>query len=32
MNNEELDEQTKIKIEKLHKNANHKFHIPKYER
>ena len=32
INNEELDEETKNKIEKLHKNANHKFNIPKYER
>ena len=32
MNNEELDEETKLKIEKLHKNAKHKFKIPKYER
>ena len=32
MNNEELDEETKKKIEILHKNASHKFNIPKYER
>ena len=32
INNEELDIETKNKIEKLHKNANHKFNIPKYER
>ena len=32
INNEELDEKTKEKIEKLHKNASHKFNIPKYER
>ncbi len=32
MNNEELDEETKKKIEKLHKNASHKFNIPRYER
>ena len=25
-------EETKNKIEKLHKNASHKFNIPKYER
>lgn len=32
INKEELDEETKNKIEKLHKNASHKFVIPKYER
>lgn len=32
MNNEKLDKETYKKIEKLHKNANHKFNIPKYER
>lgn len=32
INNEELDIETKNKIEKLHKNANHKFNIPKYKR
>lgn len=32
INNEELDEDTKNKIEKLHKNSLHKFNIPKYER
>ena len=32
MNNEQLDDQTKLKIEKLHKNAKHKFNIPKYLR
>ena len=32
MNNENLDEEIKNKIEKLHKNANHKFHIPSYKK
>ena len=32
INNENLDEETKKKIEKLHKNASHKFNIPKYVR
>lgn len=32
MNNEKLNDKTKNKIEKLHKNASHKFNIPKYER
>ena len=32
INNEELEEETKNKIEKLHKNSLHKFNIPKYER
>lgn len=32
INNEPLEEEIKNKIEKLHKNAKHKFNIPKYER
>ena len=30
MNNEELEEDIKLRIEKLHKNAHHKFNIPTY--
>lgn len=32
MNNEELDEEVKNKIEKLHNNSLHKFNIPVYKR
>ena len=32
MNGEQLDEITKEKIEKLHKNNLHKFNIPTYRR
>ncbi len=32
MKEEPVDEKTKEKIEKLHKNAMHKFHIPTYKR
>lgn len=32
MNNEELDEETKKKIEKLHNSSLHKFNIPVYDR
>ena len=32
LNNEELDEETKLKIEKLHKNNLHKFNIPEYKK
>ena len=32
MNGEEVSEEAREKIEKLHKNAAHKFHVPVYER
>lgn len=32
MNNEELDEEVKLKIEKLHNGSLHKFNIPTYRR
>jgi len=32
MNNEDLDEEVRLKIEKLHNNNRHKFNIPTYRR